>query len=73
MQKTSFNNFLCDGKNGFSEAEGITVLSLFDGMSCGQLALQKLGVKVKQYYAAEIDKHAIQVTQHNFPDTIQLR
>jgi len=47
------------GKNGFSEAEGITVLSRFDGMSCGQLALQKLGIKVKQYYAAEIDKHAI--------------
>lgn len=63
---------MCDGKNGFSEAEGITVLSLFDGMSCGQLALQKLGIKVKQYYAAEIDKHAIQVTQHNFPNTIQL-
>ncbi|MBS1586553.1 MAG: DNA (cytosine-5-)-methyltransferase [Bacteroidetes bacterium] len=50
----------------------MTVLSLFDGMSCGQLALQKLGIKVKQYYAAEIDKHAIQVTQHNFPNTIQL-
>ena len=48
------------------------VLSLFDGMSCGQLALQKLGIKVKQYYAAEIDKHAIKVTQHNFPNTIQL-
>lgn len=63
---------MSDGKNGFSEAEGIIVLSLFDGMSCGQLALQKLGIKVKQYYAAEIDKHAIQVTQHNFPDTIQL-
>lgn len=72
MQETSFNNFLSDGKNGFSEAEGITVLSLFDGMSCGQLALQKLGIKVKQYYAAEIDKHAIHVTQHNFPNTIQL-
>ena len=72
MQDSSFNNFLCGGKNGFSEAEGITVLSLFDGMSCGQLALQKLGIKVKQYYAAEIDKHAIQVTQHNFPNTIQL-
>jgi len=52
--------------------EGIVVLSLFDGMSCGQLALQKCGVKVKQYYAAEIDKHAIRVTQHNFPNTIQL-
>lgn len=53
-------------------SEGIVVLSLFDGMSCGQLALQKAGIKVKQYYAAEIDKHAIQVTQHNFPNTIQL-
>lgn len=52
--------------------EKINVLSLFDGMSCGQIALQKLGIKVKQYYAAEIDKHAIQVTQHNFPNTIQL-
>lgn len=72
MHETSFNNFLSDGKNGFSEAKGITVLSLFDGMSCGQIALQKLGIKVKQYYAAEIDKHAIQVTQHNFPNTIQL-
>lgn len=72
MQKSSFNNFLSDGKNGFSEAEGITVLSLFDGMSCGRLALERAGIKVKQYYAAEIDKHAIQVTQHNFPDTIQL-
>lgn len=72
MHKSSFNNFLSDGKNGFSEAEGIVVLSLFDGMSCGQIALQKLGIKVKQYYASEIDKHAIQVTQHNFPDTIQL-
>jgi DNA-cytosine methyltransferase len=72
MNEPINNIFLSDGKNGFSEAEGITVLSLFDGMSCGQLALQKLGIKVKQYYAAEIDKHAIQVTQHNFPNTIQL-
>lgn len=53
-------------------SEGIVVLSLFDGMSCGQLALQKAGIKVKQYYACEIDKHAIAVTQHNFPTTIQL-
>jgi len=51
---------------------GLVVLSLFDGMSCGQLALQKAGIKVKQYYAAEIDKYAIQVTQANFPATIQL-
>ena len=52
--------------------DGITVLSLFDGMSCGRLALERAGIKVKQYYAAEIDKHAIKVTQHNFPNTIQL-
>ncbi len=55
-----------------NNTDGITVLSLFDGMSCGQLALQKLGIKVKAYFASEIDKHAIQVTQRNFPDTIQL-
>ena len=52
--------------------EGINVLSLFDGMSCGQIALNKLGVKVNKYFACEIDKYAMQVTQHNFPDTIQL-
>ena len=62
MQNSSFNNFLSDGKNGFSEAEGIVVLSLFDGMSCGQLALQKLGIKVKQYYAAETSE-AIRVSR----------
>ena len=48
------------------------VLSLFDGMSCGQIALSKLGVKVDKYYASEIDKYAIQITQKNFPNTIQL-
>ena len=48
------------------------VLSLFDGMSCGQIALSKLGIKVDKYYASEIDKYAIQITQKNFPDTVQL-
>ena len=48
------------------------VLSLFDGMSCGQIALNQLGIKVDKYYASEIDKWAIQVTQKNYPDTIQL-
>jgi len=48
------------------------VLSVFDGMSCGQIALKKSGVKINKYYASEIDKFAIQQTQHNFPDTIQL-
>ena len=51
---------------------GLKVLSLFDGMSCGQLALTKLGIKIDKYYASEIDKYAIQVTQNNFPDTIQV-
>ena len=51
---------------------GINVLSLFDGMSCGQIALREAGIKVNKYFASEIDKFAIQQTQHNFPDTIQL-
>jgi DNA (cytosine-5)-methyltransferase 3A len=50
----------------------MNVLSLFDGMSCGQLALQRAGIQVENYFAAEIDKYAIQVTQANFPDTVQL-
>jgi DNA-cytosine methyltransferase len=54
------------------QMEGLNVLSLFDGMSCGQIALQKAGIKVAKYYASEIKKHGIKVTQHNFPDTIQL-
>lgn len=48
------------------------VISLFDGMSCGQIALNVLGYKDFTYYASEIDKHAIKVTQHNFINTIQL-
>ena len=50
----------------------ITVLSLFDGMSCGRLALQRANIPVSQYFASEIDKHAIKVTQTNFPNTVQL-
>ncbi len=49
-----------------------TVLSLFDGMSCGQIALNRAGVAYDKYYASEIEKHAIKVTQHNYPNTIQL-
>ena len=48
------------------------VLSLFDGMSCGQIALNRVGITYDNYYASEIDKHAIKVTQHNYPNTIQL-
>jgi len=50
----------------------MNVLSLFDGMSCGQQALQRAGIKVDNYYACEIDKYAIQVAQKNFPNTMQL-
>lgn len=50
----------------------IRVLSLFDGMSCGQIALRDLGIPIEVYYASEIDKFAIQQTQLNFPDTVQL-
>ena len=50
----------------------MNVLSLFDGMSCGQIALDQLGVPVKNYFAAEIDKYAIKVAQANYPDMIHL-
>lgn len=50
----------------------INVLSLFDGISCGRVALQRAGIPVNKYYASEIDKYAIMITQNNFPDTIQL-
>ena len=50
----------------------MNILSLFDGISSGQIALQRAGIKVDNYFASEIDKHAIKVTQYNFPNTIQL-
>lgn len=50
----------------------MNVLSLFDGMSCGQQALERAGIKVNNYFAAEIKKHAIQLTQHHYPNTKQL-
>ena len=53
-------------------AEPVEVLSMYDGMSCGHIALEKLGANVASYYATEIDKYAIQTTQHNYPETVQL-
>jgi DNA-cytosine methyltransferase len=50
----------------------MNVLSLFDGMSCGQQALERSGINVDKYYASEIDKYAIKVTMANYPNTIQL-
>lgn len=52
--------------------EPLTVLSLCDGMSCGHIALDRIGVPVKAYYAAEIKPHAIKVTCENYPNTVQI-
>ena len=52
--------------------EPVEVLSMYDGMSCGHIALDKLGVDVARYYATEVDKYAIKTTLHNYPDTVQL-
>ena len=54
------------------QAVGINVLSLFDGISCGQIALERAGNQVRQYFASEIKPHAIKCTQSNYPNTIQL-
>ena len=50
----------------------MNVLSLFDGMSCGRIALDRLGIKVDNYYASEIDKYAMKVSEANYPDIIQI-
>lgn len=50
----------------------MVVLSLFDGISCGRVALDRLGIHVDEYYASEIDKAAIKVATHNYPDTVEL-
>ena len=50
----------------------MNVLSLFDGMSCGRIALDRLGIEVDTYYASEIDKYAIAVAKENYPDTIHV-
>jgi len=50
----------------------MNVLSLFDGMSCGQIALNRAGVSYNNYFASEIDKYAIKITQKNYPNTVQL-
>jgi len=52
--------------------KGVVVLSLFDGMSCGRIAFERAGIKVKKYYASEIDKYAQIVSEKNYPDIIRL-
>lgn len=61
-----------ENKIGYENRNRMNVLSLFDGCSGGQQALERAGIKYNKYYASEIDKYAIKVTQHNYPDTIQL-
>lgn len=56
----------------FSSPEGIIVLSLFDGMGCGYEALKRAGIRVKKYYAAEVDRYAKQIAKKNHPDIIHL-
>jgi DNA (cytosine-5)-methyltransferase 3A len=60
------------GSTNNSKGNGMNVLSLFDGMSCGQIALERAGIKVSNYYASEIKKHAIKVAIDNYPNTIQV-
>ena len=50
----------------------MNILSLFDGISCGRLALERAGIKVDKYFASEIDRYAIQIAKKNFPDTIHI-
>ena len=52
--------------------EKINVLSLFDGISCGQIALEKSGIEIENYFASEIEPSPMKVTQKNYPNTIQL-
>ena len=52
--------------------EGINVLSLFDGIACGRVALERAGIRVKNYYASEVDKYAIKVAKKNWPDIVHI-
>lgn len=52
--------------------EPVDVLSMYDGMACGHIALDKLGVNVRNYFATEIDRYAIKTATRNFPDIVEL-
>jgi len=58
--------------NKLEEEKEFNVLSLFDGLSCGQIALNKANIKYSSYFASEIEKDSIKVTNHNYPNTIQV-
>ncbi len=50
----------------------LNVLSLFDGISCGQIALERANIKINKYFASEININSIKITQKNYPKTIQI-
>ncbi|KKN75722.1 hypothetical protein LCGC14_0378260 [marine sediment metagenome] len=60
------------GKRQIITMKPLNVLSLFDGISCAQIALERAGFEVANYFASEIEKASIKITQHNYPNTIQL-
>jgi len=70
--KAQNNNSVQDQDGNSSKPLLPAVLSLFDGMSCGQIALERAGIKYDEYYASEIDKHAIKVAVNNYPKTKQI-
>lgn len=72
MKNEMSNNIFLSGGKIADVGGKINVLSLFDGISCGQVALERAGIEVNKYFASEIDKHAIKVTQSNYPNTIQI-
>jgi len=72
MKNEMSNNIFLSGSKIADVGSKINVLSLFDGISCGQVALERAGMDVNKYFASEIDKHAIKVTQSNYPTTIQI-
>lgn len=63
---------MCYNISKMKEGENVNVLSLFDGISCGYLALKRAGIKVDNYFASEIDKNAIEISKSNYPNIIQL-
>lgn len=72
MNKPIVTKFISNRNYFFNSDEGINVLSLFDGISCGQVALKKSGIKINTYLASEIDEYAMKVTKTNHPDTIHI-
>jgi len=72
MKNEMSNNIFLSGGKIADVGSKINVLSLFDGISCGQVALERAGIEVNKYFASEIDKHSIKVTQSNYPNTIQI-